>query len=80
MGGLLGLILSSIPQFSDRLYLFTYWYYAISDGERLRNMLNLVQILLMIGIYVMDSYLIYYRWGMSSVNLSLAPEFSWYTL
>lgn len=76
VGGLLGLILSGILSLVIALfvYLLVLRYF---DGERLRNMLNLVQILLMIGIYVGGQLPNLLPRGMSSVNLSLAPEFSW---
>lgn len=76
VGGLLALILSGILSLVIALfvYLLVLRYF---DGERLRNMLNLVQILLMIGIYVGGQLPNLLPRGMSSVNLSLVPEFSW---
>ena len=76
IGGFIALIFSGV--LSLMLALFVYLLILrFFDGERLRNMLNLVQILLMIGIYVGGQLPNLLPQSMSIFGASISDQFSW---
>ncbi|TLF38060.1 ABC transporter permease [Lacticaseibacillus zeae] len=75
-GGFIALLFSGV--LSLMLALFVYLLILrFFDGERLRNMLNLVQILLMIGIYVGGQLPNLLPQSMSIFGASISDQFSW---
>ena len=76
IGGFIALLFSGI--LSLMLALFVYLLILrFFDGERLRNMLNLVQILLMIGIYAGGQLPNLLPQSMSIFGASISDQFSW---
>ncbi|KRK10211.1 hypothetical protein FD51_GL001895 [Lacticaseibacillus zeae DSM 20178 = KCTC 3804] len=76
IGGFIALLFSGV--LSLMLALFVYLLILrFFDGERLRNMLNLVQILLMIGIYVGGQLPNLLPQSMSIFGASISDQFSW---
>ena len=76
LGGLIALVFSGVLSLMMALFVYLL-VLRFFDGERLRNMLNLVQILLMIGIYVGSQLPNLLPHSMSFFGLSLSDSFYW---
>ncbi|RND42434.1 hypothetical protein FAM18132_00362 [Lacticaseibacillus paracasei] len=76
LGGLIGLLLSGVLSLVMALFVYLL-VLRFFDGERLRNMLNLVQILLMIGIYVGGQLPNLLPRSMSLFGMSISGQFNW---
>lgn len=76
LGGLIALVFSGVLSLMMALFVYLL-VLRFFDGERLRNMLNLVQILLMIGIYVGSQLPNLLPHSMSFFGLSLSDSFNW---
>lgn len=76
LGGLIALVFSGVLSLMMAMFVYLL-VLRFFDGERLRNMLNLVQILLMIGIYVGSQLPNLLPRSMSFFGLSLSDSFNW---